>query len=409
MANFKVLIVHLNIVVYAFCFWIVDPLMPYILKDLGGSQTSLGYFKSYFNLVQLAGGLVVGLLQDRYSGAMALSLTQLGSFMVYSSYAFATSIEWLYVSRLLTVLQQSMQVAQAYVSKACVTNEERSISMGRLTLSYGIGMVLGGMCGGYLLKVLPSNTEDGNVLGPIILGSLLSLVMAMLNLVFLDRVSLKKDVSEAAIEAKENPKQHNYWTLLKQLKFMVIFFLLLSGTRSMYEPVFTMTLVDTFQIPRTTLGQTMSYFAIIGLFSNVVLMPALLSRSDGTKVMNIFPFGGGISEVKLIRFSIIFGALAYGAIAVGAAATSWQYFGFMTILTLCSSMLYTLVTSFISSTTPKSVHGQTVAMSHALRSAVGTIAPLIGSEIHARYGGNTVAGANVVMLLLALGVLSFRP
>lgn len=50
---FPVLLLHLNIVVYACAFWLTHPLLPYVSEELGADRVTFGYLQSSLNLAQI--------------------------------------------------------------------------------------------------------------------------------------------------------------------------------------------------------------------------------------------------------------------------------------------------------------------------------------------------------------------
>lgn len=48
-----VLLLHLNIVVYACAFWLTHPLLPYVSKELGADRVVFGYLQSSLELAQI--------------------------------------------------------------------------------------------------------------------------------------------------------------------------------------------------------------------------------------------------------------------------------------------------------------------------------------------------------------------
>ena len=393
MSNDKVLlVVHANIVLYALCFWLTNPVLPYLLKEHGATSLSFGYFQALFNVVQLFGGLLVGDLQDRYSGSTALSITQIGSAAVYGLMFSAHSLDLLYLSRIPTILQQSMQVAQACVSKAS-EGETRTVSLGRLSLSYSAGMVVGSLLSGRIAE------HFGNR-APALIAFGLSVLIVIVNKFTLGELATVEDDANGKKDddgkkggekgkEKEKPKVRGglrgYLKLVLDLKKVVIFLALMFSTRSLYEPVYSLTLLEKFEVKQSTMGTLMSAFAGIGFVSNVILLPALL------KV---------VSEPSLTKTAIASAAACYGLLAV-LPADFYTYIGVFCLMTLASAMLYTLSTSYISRCTSKSVHGQAIALSHSLRSVVGIGCPVAGTYLLSTFGGGSVAALNCGLLVLS--------
>lgn len=378
----NVLIVHANIVIYAMCYWLTNPLMPYLLKQFGASSLSFGYMQSLFNIVQLAGGLVVGVLQDRYSGSTAMTITQFGSMLVYVCLLSTTSLTGLYLSRLPTVLQQSMQVAQAYISKAS-SGPGRAIALGRLTLSYSAGMIVGSSGGGLLVDHIGQH-------GVIVLAIACTAAMMVVNYLFLDSVSLHETADDKHAKKADEGADEGYVSIAMKVRRVLAFLALLFATRSMYEPVYNVLLLDKYHVAQSQMGQLISGFAAIGFVSNVLLLPAALKC---------------VSERTLTSLAIAGGAAAYAVLGFADFSDARYFIGTSAALTLCSSMLYTLSSSYISAHTPKAVHGRSMAMTHALRSLVGIACPVIGTWLYTQHGASAVTLGNAGLLALSVAIM----
>ncbi len=376
-------IVHLNIVIYAFAFWLTNPVLPFLMKEFGASNLSFGYFQSLFNVVQLLGGLVVGDLQDRYSGSTALSITQIGSALVYLCMFSANSLDLLYLSRIPTVLQQSMQVAQACVSKAS-DGETRTVSLGRLSLSYSIGMVGGALLSGRLAEAY------GNRF-PVAMALFFSAGIVVVNMLGLQELTgpAAPKASAAQTEGKDKAQVgiKGYLKLVAQLRRVVAFLLLLFAARSLYEPIYSLTLLEKYSVTQSTMGTLMSAFAGLGFVSNVILLPLLMRY---------------LSETTVMRGSVIVNSLCFAALGFDGL-TYELYLGIFSFMTLASAMLYTLSTSYITRYAAKSQHGQAIALTHSLRSLVGIACPVLSTGILEYFGsGSAVAWTNTALLLSSL-------
>lgn len=436
--NFHLGVVHFNIVIYAFAFWVTQPSMPFLLKEFSSSSLSFGYFASLFNIVQLIGGLTIGNLQDHFSGRMAMNITQLGSLSVYLCAFFSNSLTMLYISRLPTIFQQSMQVAQAYVSKVCKRPEDRPVMLSRLSLSYSIGMICGSSINGYVAEITPFGAH-----GPFLLAAAVTAIVALLNMFFL------RDVSTAIVKKEEKEKEKGkakktdgakpsnplteYIGIISSVFPVVVFLSLLFITKSLYETVYNLTLIEDFGVKQGELGTLISLFAILGFISNVFMLPAAM------KIMK---------EATLTRLAVFLSAIAYIAAAftktispffevplklgftcfhlvirtqvsdnnddenpyefTSAIRDRLFYITLLSVLSLTASALYTLSTAYISRSTSKAVHGQAVALGHALRSAVGIVCPIIASMCYDKYGGASIALIDGALLFASVALYRER-
>jgi len=128
-----------------------QPVMPFLSKSLGADAVTFGYLKSAIGACALVGGPIMGRVKDRNGYKTAIIVGQLGSVAMYGLMSVAHSLPVLFLSRLPALVQHAMLCAQAAIADLSST-ESRATAMGRLTLSYGVGMVIGSPLGGYLSK-----------------------------------------------------------------------------------------------------------------------------------------------------------------------------------------------------------------------------------------------------------------
>eukprot|EP00283_Hemiselmis_rufescens_P025123 CAMPEP_0173450078 /NCGR_PEP_ID=MMETSP1357-20121228/43998_1 /TAXON_ID=77926 /ORGANISM="Hemiselmis rufescens, Strain PCC563" /LENGTH=184 /DNA_ID=CAMNT_0014416727 /DNA_START=11 /DNA_END=562 /DNA_ORIENTATION=- len=146
-------LVHLNITLYALTFWLTRPVLPFLSTQLGADSVVFGYLQTVFSFVQLLGAPIIGRLCDTQGAKIALQMCQLATGLSYILLGSAWNIPVLFLSQLPTVLMQSMHCSQAFVTDFS-SDESRSNALGRLSLSYAVGMALGPMLGGLLSDVI---------------------------------------------------------------------------------------------------------------------------------------------------------------------------------------------------------------------------------------------------------------
>eukprot|EP00741_Cyanophora_paradoxa_P017182 tig00020960_g16594.t1 len=187
---------HFVIFLYSLAFWIQQNTLPFVSKSLGADVETFGYLTSAFGLAQLAGGPIYGRFADSHGGRIALTLAIAASGAGYALLAMADSITWLFLSRVPMLFQHAMQVprpgparpparptrghlpprplplppppppapssrpdhasfppngAQMVITDLSTT-ADRAEALGRLGVSYGLGIVLGPFVGGLASK-----------------------------------------------------------------------------------------------------------------------------------------------------------------------------------------------------------------------------------------------------------------
>merc|ERR1711936_962662 len=124
-------ITHLNVFLYATCFWIQSGTLPYLPKTLGADPVIFGHLQTVFSVLQLLGGPIYGRIGDLYGERTALLI----AFISYS-------LPVLFLSRVPSVFLHVMQGSQMIITGTS-SETDRATALARLGFSYGVGMVVG--------------------------------------------------------------------------------------------------------------------------------------------------------------------------------------------------------------------------------------------------------------------------
>ncbi len=355
------LLVHVNIFLYALSFWIQQPVLPYLSKELGADAVTFGKLSSAMSVLALMGGGALGRLTDRKGAKISLITSHLGSLFMYTLMGWSQNLTWLFASRFGALLQHAMLCAQAALTDL-VPEDKRSVAMGRLSLSYAVGMVLGSPLGGLLA------TEIG-YLGAARVAAALTLVCVIADVVFLPNFSPKQKQQQTE-EPKEKPSLFSevfaFVRIIKQppvyslLGFLFPISLGIGCLRSM----FPLAGKEVFGIESSDLGFYISYCAFIGLLTNVVCIGPIVKR---------------LGEVQAVIFAAVLNVLCSSMYI--AAGTYTQLLVVSIPSTVSSTILYTLSGSLMSLAVDASEAGTAISLSHATRSLVGIVSPLVGGYL----------------------------
>jgi DHA1 family tetracycline resistance protein-like MFS transporter len=132
---------------------IIIPVVPSLIKSLTGNGLADAAFTGgllmiAFSIMQFLFAPVVGELSDRYGRRPVLLISLLGLGIDYIFHAFAPTIAWLFVGRLIAgVTGASFSVATAYIADVS-TPENKAKNFGLIGAAFGIGFILGPVIGG---------------------------------------------------------------------------------------------------------------------------------------------------------------------------------------------------------------------------------------------------------------------
>ncbi len=136
-------------------FGIIIPVIPALLKELIGGDLSQaavygGWLLFAYAIVQFFFSPVIGNLSDQYGRRPILLFSLLGFGIDYLLTAFAPTIGWLFLGRILAgITGASMTTATAYIADVSPP-EKRAQNFGLVGAAFGLGFIIGPVIGGLL-------------------------------------------------------------------------------------------------------------------------------------------------------------------------------------------------------------------------------------------------------------------
>jgi OCT family organic cation transporter-like MFS transporter 18 len=375
------LLVHVNIVVYAFAYWLTQPMLPFLSKQLGVSDLSFGFLSTVFSVSQLIGGPIIGRLCDTHGARLALQVSQAGAGLSYALLGAASSVEWLFASRVASITMHAMHASQAFIAVYSLPSL-RAAALGRLSLSYGIGMVAGSSVGGLLSAALGYAAVG-------YLAALLSVAFIALNAALLPAIAAAPSSSSSSASVLD---LSTVFQLLRNARVArVLAFQILLGTAiSMYHTTFSIAAATRFGFDASTLGFFQSAGAVLGVLANTLLVGAVIDF-----------FGGNDARV-LQLCAAVFAACFVAYALVVSSVTGLFVLGVP--FSIASSLFYTVATSALSKSVDNSnaVAGTTIGLGHAARSFCGIVGPTLGGLISQQMQFEAVGIASAAISLAAL-------
>jgi DHA1 family tetracycline resistance protein-like MFS transporter len=136
-------------------FGIIIPVMPGLIQELTGSSVSMaaqygGWMLAAYAVTQFFCAPIIGGLSDRFGRRPVLLASLFGFTVDYLFLAFAPSIGWLFVGRVVAgVMGASFVAANAYIADIS-TPENRAKNFGLVGATFGLGFIIGPVIGGFL-------------------------------------------------------------------------------------------------------------------------------------------------------------------------------------------------------------------------------------------------------------------
>lgn len=132
---------------------IIIPVIPTLLEEITGEGISMAALYGTYLMVAYASMLflfspVQGELSDRYGRRPVLLIALLGLSADYLIHAYAQSIAWLIIGRILAgICGASHSVATAYIADIS-THENKAKNFGMIGAAFGLGFIVGPAIGG---------------------------------------------------------------------------------------------------------------------------------------------------------------------------------------------------------------------------------------------------------------------
>lgn len=134
-------------------FGIIIPVVPALIESLTGGSTATaavyaGWLTFSYAVVQFVFAPILGGLSDKYGRRPVLLFSLFGLGIDYMFLAFAPSIFWLFVGRIIAgITGASFTTAQAYIADIS-TPEKRAQNFGMIGAAFGVGFIIGPVIGG---------------------------------------------------------------------------------------------------------------------------------------------------------------------------------------------------------------------------------------------------------------------
>ncbi|MFO1496901.1 MAG: TCR/Tet family MFS transporter [Verrucomicrobiota bacterium] len=375
---------------------LIIPILPRLIEGLqGGSVTAAsstyGLLFSLYSLMQFLFAPLLGSLSDRFGRRPVVLASLFGSGLDYFLLAFAPSIGWFYLGRLVAgVTGANFAVATAYIADVSPP-EKRAGNFGLIGAAFGLGFILGPALGGWLGTV--------GLRVPCLVAGGLTLLNWLYGWLVLPE-SLAPENRRPFSWARSNP----IGALLYLKRFPTAFGL--AGTYFLsylaHQSVPATWVLYTSHRYHWTVGQTGVSLAIVGLTAAIVqggLTRIIVRR---------------IGEQKAVMFGLTVAVFAY--IGYGLATDSWMIYSTLVVGSL-AGIAGPSIQGLISRGVGPDEQGGVQGSLTSLVSIAGIIGPYIVSRLFGYFIGSRApvylpgAGfffsAGLVLVALVLAGRSF--
>jgi multidrug resistance protein len=386
-------VVFLTVFIDLLGFGMIVPLLSRaaLAEQYGATPFQAGLLVATYSVAQFLFAPMWGRLSDRVGRKPVLASTLAGNVVAYATYALASDLPTLFVSRALAgFFGANISTAQAYVADV-TTRADRAKGMGMIGMAFGLGFVLGPAFGGFL----------GGHVGPWAPGAAAAGLSAIACAVAAFR--LPESLTPELRASARRRKGHPIGELGKAMRrpelagLLVLFFLLVFGFANL-ETVLPLFLWDRFDLDEAQSGLVFAYIGVCIAFTQGFLLGRLSRR-----------FG----EISLLRVAPL--ALAVGMQLYWLAPSLAVFLLVVPVVAIGMGLSNPSVASLISKRTPPDEQGHTLGLSQSLGALARALSPGLAGWLYGQFprAGGSIAplvwGGAVVLLGLALGWRALVP
>ena len=370
---------------------IIIPVIPSLIQELTGEGLSEaprygGWLIASYAIIQFLCAPIVGSLSDKYGRRPILLLSLLGFGMDYLVLAFAPSIGWLFLARIIAgFFGASFTTGAAYIADVS-SPEKKSQNFGLLGAAFGLGFIIGPVMGGILGEIGPRI--------PFFTAAFLS----FLNLIygyFILPESLEKKNRREFKWSQANPlgslnalkKYPSVLGLIGALTFIYLASYAVQGTWTYFS-------MEKFNWSESVVGYSLGFVGIMSALVQGVLIRIIIPK---------------IGEYNTMIVGIILNIL--GSILFSIATEGWMLFCFIVPYSL-GGLAGPAIQGILSNQIPENEQGQLQGALTSMMSATGIFGPLLMTSIFSYFTSNNsliyfpgapfIAGAVLVSVCLLI-------
>jgi MFS family permease len=395
-------IIYVNVALYATCFQMQRPLEPFLVDKLiakGNSSNEYARLQSFFSIMQTVGSYVSGRFLDNFGAKYGFIISFVASALCYAILSQSTTIEILYMSKIPTVFQAGFLCAQVAASQATMDGAERVQALGRLTLSYTVGSVLGPTIGGLL-----GATGDYYLGAKLaVAGSLLSVVLTL----FMsdDVTPANKIAAGNQSSGKENSPKEVIPSTFQVVNVVWLFLttkVVTSVANAMAAAALPLILKNNYGLDEKQLGFSMSLMSAFNAVVNGLFLAPIVGMAGGDLRTVI-----GVCISSMCVASAVQAAAALPSVVTMSPVPGSGFFEYLGLAFALSMMQYVLGTTITGESTARVgplAKGTLLGLEHSLFAAARVVAPQTGVYI-LNTGGVSAVSAACASVFAAVFVL----
>lgn len=386
--NAAVSFIFITVLIDVIGFGIIIPVMPKLLQGLlhgtmSDSAKYGGWLIFAYALMQFFFSPIFGNLSDHFGRRPILLISLFGFGMDYLFLAFAPSVGWLFIGRIVAgITGASISTASAYIADV-TPPEKRAQSFGLIGAAFGLGFIIGPAIGGLIAKF--------GLRAPFIAAAILTLVNWLYGFFILPE-SLSKENRRPFQLKNANPfnaiinlRKHSH-----VMPLIVSLFLLALGSHAV-QTTWSYYSIEKFHWREADVGYSL---AVVGI------MVALV---QGVLIRKTIPLLG---QGKSVVLGILF--YSAGMLLFAFATKGWMMYAF-TVVYCLGGITMPALQSMVSANVPPNEQGELQGAMTGLMSAAAIVGPLVMTNLFSYFtipGGHYFPGivfiAGTILMVFSL-------
>ena len=349
-------------------FGIIIPVMPKLIGELGNVTVSEaskigGWLLAAFAIAQFCFSPLIGNLSDHFGRRPVLLAALFGFAVDYLFLAFAPTIAWLFVGRIVAgITGASFTTASAYIADIS-SPEDRAKNFGMIGAAFGLGFIIGPALGGLL--------GSFGTRVPFIVSAGLCLLNFLYGLFILpESLPAEKRRTFQWVRAIPGVSLYNLKKYPAITGLIVSLFLLYLGSHAV-QSNWSFFTIERFKWSSGMIGISL---AVVGLLVGAV-------QAGLTRIVN-----PKLGNEKSIYFGLAFYAL--GMLLFAFATESWMMFVFLIPYCLggiCGPALQSVMAGYV----PANEQGELQGSLTGVMSVTTIFGPLLMTNVFAYFTGST--------------------
>lgn len=389
-----ILFIFITLFLDVFGIGVIIPVLPKLVEQLQGNNLqaatySVGLLGALYALMQFVFSPVLGSLSDRFGRRPVILMSLFGSGIDYLVLAWAPTIGWLYLARIVSgITAANFSAASAYIADV-TPPEKRAAGFGMIGAAFGLGFIagpaVGGLLGTYGLRM------------PFVVAAGITLLNWLYGFFVLPE-SLAPENRRPFTWSSAHPIKAltalGRWPIVMGLAW-TYFLTMLAG--NIYQSLWVLYTGERYQWDSKMVGWSLT---LVGV------MAAIVQGGLAGRILKV------IGEKRGMYVGLL--AMAVAMACYGSATQGWMLFGIILIGSL-AGIGSPATQSMISQAVPADEQGAVQGALNSITSIAGVLAPLIWTAMFSwaiapersmKIPGLPFYGAAVVSLLAA--VLAWR-